>query len=178
MNTGNILTQHSNWNLLDPGRFRKAKLHIIYALSNILHPRVLIFMFSGVAIIFLTFLTSDNAVEIAISGIASVFIGIGVNNYSMIENHQKEERLVKKKMGQSAHILRVTQAMIKDLDAEAESHESGNLKSEIEKIDRFIRLGIQLVEEDGQGNPVHPDPVKMKQTIFRYEKDNDSIRLQ
>jgi hypothetical protein len=102
---------------LDPGHFRKTRLYIFYALSNILHPRVLIFMLSGIVIIFLTFLTSNSAIEIAISGIASVFIGIGVNNYSMIENHLKEERLVKKKTGQSAHILRVTQAMINDLQA-------------------------------------------------------------
>ncbi len=152
MNISHIVTQSSNWNLLEMARFRKTKLHILYALSNILHPRVLIFMLSGITIIFLTFLTSNNAIEIAISGIASVFIGIGVNNYSMIENHLKEERLVKKKTGQSAHILRVTQAMIRDLNTEADSHELENLKSEIEKIERFIRLGIQLVEEDGHQN--------------------------
>ena len=158
MNISNILAQSSNWNLLEMVRFRKTRLHIIYALSNILHPRVLIYMLSGITIIFLTFLTSNNAIEIAISGIASVFIGIGVNNYSMIENHLKEERMVKKKTGQSAHILRVTQAMIRELNAEAESHEIENLKSEIEKIDRFIRLGIQLVEEDGHQKPVQPYP--------------------
>ena len=152
MNISNILTQSSNGNVLDMVRLRKTRLHITYALSNILHPRVLIFMLSGIIIIFLTFLTSNNAIEIAISGIASVFIGIGVNNYSMIENHLKEERLVKKKTGQSAHILRVTQALIKDLNTEAESPEFENLKSEIEKIDRFIRLGIQLVEEDVHQN--------------------------
>jgi hypothetical protein len=111
-------------------------------------------MLSGITIIFFSFLTSNNATEIAISGIASVFIGIGVNNYSMIENHLKEERLMKKKTGQSAHILRVTQTMIKDLNVEAASHETEYLKSEIEKIDQFIRLGIQLVEEDGHRNPI------------------------
>ncbi len=157
MNLSNILPQSSNWNLLDIMSFRKTRLHIVYALSNILHPRVLIFMLSGIVIIFFTFLTSNNAIEIAISGIASVFIGIGVNNYSMIENHLKEERLVKRKTGQSAHILRVTQAMIRDLSSEADSHETQNLKSEIEKIDQFIRLGIQLVEDGGQQNPVQPD---------------------
>jgi hypothetical protein len=144
-----MLTQNLNWDLLDLGRFRKARLYIIHTLSNILHPRVLIFMLSGVAIIFLTFLTSNNALEIAISGIASVFIGIGVNNYSMIESHLKEERLIKKKIGQSAHILRITHSMVTDLHAETDSFETENLKSEIEKIDRFIRLGIQLIEEDG-----------------------------
>jgi vacuolar-type H+-ATPase subunit F/Vma7 len=152
MNISNMLTQNSNWNFPDTAGFRKTRLHILYALSNILHPRVLTFMLSGIAIIFLTLLSSNNAIEIAISGIASVFIGIGVNNYSIIKNHLKEERLVKKNKGQSVHILRVTQAMIKDLNTELEKHETENLKSEIEKIDRFIRLGIQLVEEDGHKN--------------------------
>jgi hypothetical protein len=148
MNINNMLTQNLNWNFPDMGGYRKTRLHINYTLSNIIHPRVLIFMLSGVAIIFLTFLTSNNAVEIAISGIASVFIGIGVNNFSMIENHLREERLVKKKTGQSAHILRVTQTMMNELHAESESHETKDLKSEIDKIDRFISLGIQLIEED------------------------------
>jgi hypothetical protein len=68
-------------------------------------------LLSGIARIFLAFLTSNNAVEIAISRIASVFVGIGVNNYSMIEGHLKEERQIKMKIGQSAHILRVTNSM-------------------------------------------------------------------
>jgi hypothetical protein len=118
-------------------------------------------MLSGIAIIFLTFLTSNNAIEIAISDIASVFIGIGVNNYSMMENHLKEERQVKKKAGQSAHILRVTQTMIRELNTDAESFSKNeNLKLEIEKINRFIRLGIQLVEEDGFQNSIQPKPAK------------------
>ncbi len=50
--------------------------------------------------------------------------------------------------------------MIRELNTEAESHETENLKLEIEKIDRFIRLGIQLVEEDGHQKSVQPDPAK------------------
>jgi hypothetical protein len=149
MNFSTILTQSLNDGHLDLGRLRKTRRHIIHTLSNILHPRVLIFMFSGIAIIFFTFLTSNNALEIAISGIASVFIGIGVNNYSTIENHLKEERIIKKRMGQSAHILRVTHTMINDLNTNTRASEKENLKVEIEKIDRFIKLGIQLIEEDG-----------------------------
>ena len=148
MNISNILTQNLNGSYLHLGRFRKTKRHIIHTLSNILHPRVLIFMLSGIAIIFFTFLTSNNALEIAISGIASVFIGIGVNNYSMIENHMKEERIIKKKMGQSAHILRVAHTMINDLNTNSGASQNENLTLEIQKIDRFIRLGIQLIEDE------------------------------
>ncbi len=120
----------------------------MHTLSNILHPRVFIFMITGIAIIFLTFLTSSNAVEIAISGIASVFIGIGVNNYSMIEGHLKEERQIKMKTSQSVHILRVANSMIADLYAEVYSLKGESIKSEFDKIDQFIKLGIQLLEDD------------------------------
>ncbi|HTB26886.1 MAG TPA: hypothetical protein VK711_16050 [Puia sp.] len=116
--------------------------------SIIFHPRVFIFMVSGIVIIFLTFLSSNNAVEIAISGIASVFIGIGVNNYSTIEGHLKEERRIKMKTFQSVHILRVTNSMIADLNTDVSSLQKEAIKNEFEKIDRFIRLGIQLLEED------------------------------
>lgn len=40
------------------------------------HPRVIVFILAGSLIIFLTFFTHNNALEIAISGIASVFIGM------------------------------------------------------------------------------------------------------
>jgi hypothetical protein len=156
MNISNKITQTFISEILDSGRYRKTRLHIKHTVTNILHPRVFIFMLVGITIIFLTFLTSNNAVEIAISGIASVFIGIGVNNYSMIENHLKEERRFKMKTGQTAHILRVTNSMIEDLHAEVHSLKGENINSEFEKIHRFIRLGIQLMEEDDYDNyPVH-----------------------
>jgi len=42
---------------------------------------------------FLTFLTDNNAMEIAISGIASIFIGIGVNNFTSAEIHEKDKAI-------------------------------------------------------------------------------------
>jgi hypothetical protein len=149
MNISDKLMQAVQWETPDPGRYRKMRVQFMHTMSNILHPRVFIFMLSGIVIIFLTFLTTSNAVEIAISGIASVFIGIGVNNYSMIESHRKEDRQVKMKIGQSVHILQVVNSMISDLKVEAEPPNAENIKSEMIKIDRFIRLGIQLIEERG-----------------------------
>src|SRR5258705_1079273 len=148
MNIDSRHSQHFNLQLIHSGQYRKTRLYIMHTLSNILHPRVFIFMITGIAIIFLTFLTSSNAVEIAISGIASVFIGIGVNNYSMIEGHLKEERQIKMKTSQSVHILRVANSMIADLYAEVDSLKGESIKSEFDKIDQFIKLGIQLLEDD------------------------------
>lgn len=59
-------------------------------LNIFLHLRVAGFIAMGFGTIFLTFLTEDNALELVISGIASVFIGIGVNNYTVIEDRQKK----------------------------------------------------------------------------------------
>lgn len=148
MNISDRLTRQSNLKIPEANRYRKTRLHMKHTLKNILHPRVFIFMLSGITIIFLTFLTSNNSLEIAISGFASVFIGIGVNNYSMIESHLKEERRTKMKAGQTAHILRVTHSMIEDLYADLHLLQGETIKTEFEKIQRFIRLGIQLVEEN------------------------------
>lgn len=49
------------------------------------------FIALGVTTIFLTFFTEDNALELVISGIASVFIGIGVNNYTVIEDRERND---------------------------------------------------------------------------------------
>ena len=156
MNISNKLSQNFIWEMMYSGRYRKTRLQITRTLSNILQPRVFIFMLSGITIIFLTFLTSNNAAEIAISGIASVFIGIGVNNFSMIEAHLKEERRTKMKTGQTAHILRVTNSMIEDLNAELSTLKDENIKSEFDKIYRFVRLGIQLIEDDEHDKLFNP----------------------
>ena len=47
--------------------------------------RVFVFILTGVGCMFFTFLTHDNSMELGISGIASIFIGIGVNNFTAIE---------------------------------------------------------------------------------------------
>jgi hypothetical protein len=59
------------------------------------HPNVFIFIVIGTGVIFLTFLTDNNAVEIAISGFASVFVGIGVNNLSSFETSAKDAKKTK-----------------------------------------------------------------------------------
>ena len=48
---------------------------------------------------FTDFFTTNNAFEIAISGIASVFIGIEANNISAIETNLTDGRRIKSKMG-------------------------------------------------------------------------------
>ena len=78
----NIFILRFNFFRIYTMKFKITFGHLLLILS---HSRVFIFIIIGTAIIFLTFVTNDNALEIAISGMASMFIGIGVNNFSSIE---------------------------------------------------------------------------------------------
>jgi hypothetical protein len=115
---------------------------------SFLHPRVFIFVIMGTAIIFLTFLTENNALEIAISGIASVFIGIGVNNYSLVESRDKEEQKLKGKINNAIKLLellhnRVCQNMVHLHNGD--HHLAG---SELKELEKLIKVSIELLQED------------------------------
>jgi len=62
-------------------------------IHSLLVPKTGLYILLGTVIMFLTFLTDNNAMEIAISGIASIFIGIGVNNFTSAETHEKDKAL-------------------------------------------------------------------------------------
>lgn len=66
-----------------------SKKHFQQLCQSFRHPRVYFFIIAGTCIIFLTFFTNNNAFEIAISAIASVFIGIGINNFTSLETYLK-----------------------------------------------------------------------------------------
>lgn len=68
---------------------------------------VMLFIVSGTGIIFLTFLTDNNAPEIVISGVASIFIGIGINNFSSLETQNRDEVIINKKVKHSLQVLKM-----------------------------------------------------------------------
>jgi len=114
------------------------------------HPRVFIFVILGTAIIFLTFLTDDNALEIAISGIASVFIGIGVNNYSSIEIQFKDEQKLRSKINNAVKILELLYNRIHQNIALLNSGDHLLAKTEIKELQKFIQVSIELLQEDAR----------------------------
>src|SRR4026208_957568 len=122
----------------------KIKKHLISFWRTLLHARVAIFIFIGAGIIFLTFFTSNNALEIAISGVASVFIGIGVNNFSMLEAHGKDRRKLKAKMFHFIKTLEFIQARISKLEPEAGTKPTEKLKQELSALQQLIALTIHL----------------------------------
>ena len=130
----------------------KLNKHIRFFLWNIFHPRVYIFILTGAAIIFLTFFTDNDALEIAISGIASVFIGIGVNNFSSLETHVKDEQKLKAIIGHSVKLMEMTKSRISRLANEASEDGCSKINNELSELEEFMSLGIQLIKENSSLN--------------------------
>lgn len=116
------------------------------------HPSVFIFILTGTAIIFLTFLTDNNALEIAISAIASVFIGIGVNNLTSLETHSKDEQKLKSKIGHILKVMEITQSRIKIIHQELNKQNCHKMKVELAELEQIISLSIGLIKEEDNLN--------------------------
>ena len=80
--------------------------------KSFFHPGEYLFILIGIALILLTFSSNNNALEIAISGIASVFIEIGVNNLTTLETQSKEGQKIKSKMEHTLNLMRMAQTRI------------------------------------------------------------------
>lgn len=113
-----------------------------------LQPRVVFFILFGAIIIFLTFLTDDNALELVISGIASVFIGIGVNNFSSFETHVKDEKKLKSKISHSLKVLEIARSRIKVIHHELSRENCMRMKEELAELEKIIVLTMGLVREE------------------------------
>ena len=116
--------------------------------KGFLHPRVFIFILVGTGIIFLTFLTDDNALEIAISGIASVFIGIGVNNFSSLETHQKDEQIIKAKVGHSLKVMEMAHAKIENMETDLTAGNYQQAKANLRDLKQLTSLVTQLLIQE------------------------------
>ena len=95
--------------------------------------------------IFLTFLTENNALEIAISGFASVFIGIGVNNFSSFETLLKDRERLKSYVDHSKHLLQITKTKISKLQNEVSDRD--NVKEGLIDIENLVSLHISFVDQ-------------------------------
>lgn len=113
-----------------------------------IHPRVIFFILTGTAVIFLTFLTNNNAFEIVISGIASVFIGIGVNNFTSFETHIKDEQKLKSKISHSLKVMEITRSRIKVIHHELNRDNFFKLKEELAELEQMIALSMGLIKEE------------------------------
>jgi len=112
------------------------------------HVQVTGFILVGGGIIFLTFLTSNNALEIAISAVASVFIGIGVNNFSTLETHERDRRKMNAGMLHTLHTLEFVKNRVGKLQLYANERTMTELKNDLEELQEFLTFAIHLMNED------------------------------
>ena len=108
-------------------------------------PRVFVFILTGIGFLFLTFLTDNNALELGIAGIGSIFIGIGVNNFTAIETQQADKTKLNRKTQYAIKTLLHVQAKLEKLKTLA----LGNpqmIRAEIEEMCDYIELSIQYLE--------------------------------
>ncbi|CAN5576098.1 hypothetical protein BH11BAC3_BH11BAC3_22490 [soil metagenome] len=110
-------------------------------------PRVVGFILLGVSFMLLTFLTEDNAMEIAISGVASIFIGIGVNNFTSFETRLKDEKRIHDKIKNSLLILELTSSKINKLCNMVAGENANYLYQEVCEIKKYVDLSAKLVKE-------------------------------
>ena len=109
-------------------------------------PRVFAFILTGVGFMFLTFFTHDNALELSISGVASIFIGIGVNNFTAEETEQKDEQKLRRKTQQAIKTLVHIQEKIKKIKALTIVNPQ-LVNVELEEMKDYIELCVQYLEE-------------------------------
>lgn len=109
-------------------------------------PRVAGFILTGVGIMFLTFFTNDNPLELGIAGIASIFIGIGVNNFTAIETELKDERKLNRKTKRAIKTLQDIQVKIKKIKGMSVTNPQ-IINAELKEMCDYIQLCVQYLDE-------------------------------
>lgn len=118
--------------------------HLRYVWHTFRRPKVFIFIMIGVGVIFLTFLTDNNALEIAIAGIASVFIGIGVNNYTSQEMHHGSLVIARKQQQHIVQVILLLQSKINAASLEPDTRISLS-RRDIDEVNKLLTLLEQML---------------------------------
>lgn len=112
-----------------------------------LRPRISGFIVTGIGIMFVTFFTNNNSLELGISGIASIFIGIGVNNFTARETEQNDEKKLNRKTQQSIKTLQHIQAKIKKIKA-LTATDPQLINTELDEMCDYIELCAHYLEQE------------------------------
>jgi hypothetical protein len=109
-------------------------------------PKVFVFILMGIVCMFFTFFTHQNAIELGISGVASIFIGIGVNNFTAIETEQKDEQKIQRKISRAIKGMVHLQEKLKKIqDIVITDH--ALITTELKEMDHYIDLCIRYLKE-------------------------------
>ena len=127
-----------------------ANKNIISFLKHFFRPNVYVFILGGAGIILLTFFTENNALEIAISGIASIFIGIGVNNLTLMETHLADDEKLKLKIGHAIKVLELFKSRVVKISDSYKPESDALIKNELKDLIQFLELSITLISETNE----------------------------
>ncbi|KYP15528.1 hypothetical protein [Flavihumibacter sp. CACIAM 22H1] len=124
------------------------KRHLRYFWNNFTRPRVLSFLLIGTAVVFLTFLTNDNALEISISGLASVFIGIAVNNFTAEETRHKDEIAIRSKVTYASKVLEMAEAKLQYICTQSATGNQQQAEDACKELSQLLGLLKLLLKEE------------------------------
>ena len=116
------------------------------------HPSVIIFISIGTVVIFFTFLTHNNALEIAISALASVFIGIAVNNFTVLQTKLQEEKKLDIKISQAIEVLGFTKSKIVRIVKDLTADNWLIAKSELDELQQLLDLTTGLIKDQKEND--------------------------
>lgn len=88
--------------------------------------------------------------EIAISAIASVFIGIGVNNFSALETHYKDVKAEEASSHKLMAVMETMEARIAALEKQMASQDPG-IAVELRAINRLLTVCKNIIEKELHG---------------------------
>jgi hypothetical protein len=126
----------------------KIKKTFVSFWKTFFHVQVIGFMLIGAGVIFLTFFTNNNALEIAISAVASVFIGIGVNNFSTFETKEQDKRKLEARRLHANQTLEFVRSRISKLHRINGERLTEELKRSLEELEEFLDFAAHLKDED------------------------------
>ena len=107
----------------------------------------------GTGIIFLTFFTENNALEIVISGVASIFIGIGINNFTTLETRINDERVIKLKVAHALQVLDMIREKVKSMQQHTQYGDTEMGKINFTELESLLLLLRALLHEEENLHP-------------------------
>ncbi|MBS1927712.1 MAG: hypothetical protein IT254_01650 [Chitinophagaceae bacterium] len=118
-----------------------------------INPGVGLFILLGTGIIFLTFFTENNALEIVISGVASIFIGIGINNFTTLETRINDERVIKLKVAHALQVLDMIREKVKSMQQHTQYGDTEMGKINFTELESLLLLLRALLHEEENLHP-------------------------
>jgi hypothetical protein len=124
------------------------RIKLLHFLHVFFHARIFVFIVLGIIIIFLTFFTHNNALEICISAVASVFIGIGVNNYTLHETRLNDEKQLRRQNKVMLDTVALMERKIYSVNSHLENRLTNQASEGINELHNMLTLLRTMIEQE------------------------------